>query len=58
MAGGLIAIVAFPVWAGFDRLVDPAHGAEFTRIRLLLELPLVETLAEPVHGLGGAIPSS
>ena len=41
VAGGLIAIVAFPVWAGFDHLVDPAHGAEFTRIRLLLELPLV-----------------
>ena len=41
VAGGLIAIVAFPVWAGFDHLVDPAHGAEFTTIRLLLELPLV-----------------
>jgi diguanylate cyclase (GGDEF)-like protein len=41
VAGGLIAIVAFPLWAGFDHLVDPAHGAEFTRIRLLLELPLV-----------------
>jgi diguanylate cyclase (GGDEF)-like protein len=39
--GGLIAIVAFPVWGGFDHLVDPTHGAEFTRIRLLLELPLV-----------------
>src|SRR5919112_2292723 len=41
VTGGLIAIVAFPVWAGFDHLVDPAHGAEFTTIRLLLELPLV-----------------
>jgi diguanylate cyclase (GGDEF)-like protein len=41
LAGGLIAIVAFPAWAGFDHLVDPAHGAEFTTIRLLLELPLV-----------------
>jgi len=41
VAGGLIAIVAFPAWACFDHLVDPAHGAEFTRIRLLLELPLV-----------------
>jgi diguanylate cyclase (GGDEF)-like protein len=41
LAGGVIAIVAFPVWAGFDRLVDPAHSAEFTTIRLLLELPLI-----------------
>ncbi|MEA2418442.1 MAG: hypothetical protein QOE60_648 [Thermoleophilaceae bacterium] len=41
VAGGLIAIVAFPVWAIFDHLVEPAHGAEFTIIRLLLELPLV-----------------
>jgi diguanylate cyclase (GGDEF)-like protein len=41
IAGGVIAIVAFPVWAGFDHLVDPAHGAEFTTIRLVLELPLV-----------------
>ena len=39
--GGLIAIVAFPLWAGFDHLVDPTHGAEFTTIRLSLELPLV-----------------
>jgi len=41
VAGGVIAIVAFPVWGGFDHLVDPAHGAEFTTIRLLLELPLI-----------------
>ena len=41
VAGGLIAILAFPLWAVFDHLVDPAHGAEFTRIRLLFELPLV-----------------
>jgi diguanylate cyclase (GGDEF)-like protein len=41
IAAGAIAIVAFPIWAGFDRLVDPAHSAEFTAIRLLLEIPLV-----------------
>ena len=41
LAGGLIAIVAFPVWAGFDRIVDPDHSAEFFRIRLVLELLLV-----------------
>ena len=41
IAGGLIAILAFPAWAGFDHLVDPAHGAEFTTVRLLVELPLI-----------------
>jgi diguanylate cyclase (GGDEF)-like protein len=41
VAGGLIAIVAFPAWSGFDHLVDPTHGAEFTTVRLSLELPLV-----------------
>jgi diguanylate cyclase (GGDEF)-like protein len=41
LAGGAIAIVAFPAWAGFDHLVAPDHGAEFTQIRLLLELPLI-----------------
>ena len=41
VTGGLISIVAFPLWAVFDYLVDPAHGAEFTTVRLLLELPLV-----------------
>ena len=41
IAAGAIAIVAFPIWAGFDRLVDPAHSAEFTAIRLLVEIPLV-----------------
>jgi diguanylate cyclase (GGDEF)-like protein len=41
VAGGLVAIVAFPAWAVFDHLVDPAHGAEFTTVRLLLEVPLI-----------------
>ncbi|MEA2332432.1 MAG: hypothetical protein QOK00_1135 [Thermoleophilaceae bacterium] len=38
---GLIAIVAFPAWGVFDHLVDPAHGAEFTTLRLVLEPPLI-----------------
>jgi diguanylate cyclase (GGDEF)-like protein len=41
VAGGLVAIVAFPAWAVFDHLVDPAHGTEFTTVRLLLEVPLI-----------------
>jgi diguanylate cyclase (GGDEF)-like protein len=41
VAGGMLAIVAFPMWSAFDYIVDPAHGAEFTLLRLTVELPLV-----------------
>jgi diguanylate cyclase (GGDEF)-like protein len=41
VAGGVIAIVAFPSWAIFDHLVDPAHGVEFATLRFALELPLI-----------------
>jgi len=41
IATGLIAIFAFPAWAGFDYLVEPAQAGTFTKLRLLLELPLV-----------------
>jgi diguanylate cyclase (GGDEF)-like protein len=41
VAGGAIAIAAFPLWAIFDHLVDPAHGGTFTVVRLLLELPML-----------------
>jgi diguanylate cyclase (GGDEF)-like protein len=48
----LIAIVAFPLWAVFDFVVDPAHGAEFTTIRLLLEVPMVALWLSLVTGPG------
>ncbi len=41
IAGGVIAIVAFPLWAIFDHVVDPTHGSEFAQLRFMLELPLV-----------------
>ena len=41
VAGGLMAIVAMPAWAGFDYLVDPQHAFTFTAVRLSLELPLI-----------------
>jgi diguanylate cyclase (GGDEF)-like protein len=41
VAGGVIAIVAFPSWAIFDHLVDPSHGVEFATLRFGLELPLI-----------------
>jgi diguanylate cyclase (GGDEF)-like protein len=41
LAGGALAIVAFPAWAIFDHLVDPAHASQFTTVRLVLEAPLL-----------------
>jgi diguanylate cyclase (GGDEF)-like protein len=41
LAGGALAVVAFPAWAGFDHLVASSHADEFTTVRLLLEVPLV-----------------
>jgi diguanylate cyclase (GGDEF)-like protein len=41
LAGGVIAIIAFPSWALFDHLVDPSHGVEFATMRFALELPLL-----------------
>jgi diguanylate cyclase (GGDEF)-like protein len=41
IAGGVIAIIAFPSWAFFDHLVDPAHGVQFATLRFALEVPLI-----------------
>jgi diguanylate cyclase (GGDEF)-like protein len=41
VAGGVIAIIAFPSWAFFDHLVDPSHGVEFATLRFALEVPLI-----------------
>src|SRR4051794_11936763 len=41
LAGGVIAIIAFPSWAIFDHLVDPSHGVQFATLRFALEVPLI-----------------
>lgn len=41
ISAGLIAIVAFPLWAGFDWLVQPDRVGDFLTIRLLSEIPLI-----------------
>jgi diguanylate cyclase (GGDEF)-like protein len=41
VAGGLMAIIAMPAWAGFDHLVDPSNASTFTAVRLGLEIPLI-----------------
>ena len=41
VAGGVMAFLAIPAWAGFDYLVDPEHATTFTAVRLSLELPLI-----------------
>lgn len=58
VAAGLLAIVAFPAWAIFDRLVDPSHSAEFTVIRLALELPLIVLWAASSPVRAGVTPKS
>ena len=45
-------IVAFPCWAIFDHLVDPAHGTEFATLRFALELPLIVLLLSLFTGPG------
>ena len=52
VAGGVIAIIAFPSWAIFDHLVDPAHGVEFATLRFGLELPLILLWLSLFTGLG------
>ena len=49
VAGGLMAIIALPAWAGFDHLVDPQHATTFTAIRFGLEVPLIAPLALALH---------
>ena len=52
VAGGLMAIIAMPAWAGFDHLVDPQHADTFTAIRLGLELPLIALWLSLFTGFG------
>lgn len=38
---GAIAVVAFPGWAAFDHLVEPANADSFLWLRLMLTIPIV-----------------
>ncbi|MDQ6946972.1 MAG: hypothetical protein M3256_12075, partial [Actinomycetota bacterium] len=45
LVGGLVALVAFPAWAVFDRLELPARAGTFLVVRLLAEVVLMLSVA-------------
>jgi len=53
---GLIAVVAFPAWAGFDYLVEPDNAADFALMRLALDVPMILLVAALFSPLGKRYP--
>ena len=53
---GLIAIVAFPAWAGFDYLVEPDDAADFALLRLAFDVPMILLVAALFSPLGKKYP--
>jgi diguanylate cyclase (GGDEF)-like protein len=53
---GLIAVIAFPAWAGFDYLVEPETAGEFALIRLAFDVPMALLLAALISPLGERYP--
>lgn len=56
ISAGLIAVVAFPAWVGFDYLVEPQNAAEFALIRLAFDVPVALLLAMLISPLGKRYP--
>jgi diguanylate cyclase (GGDEF)-like protein len=56
ISAGLIAVVAFPAWAGFDYLIEPANAADFTLIRLVFDIPIALLLAALISPFGKRYP--
>jgi diguanylate cyclase (GGDEF)-like protein len=42
---GAVAVVAFPAWIGFDRVLDPSHAGAFAAYRLVALVPILVCLA-------------
>jgi diguanylate cyclase (GGDEF)-like protein len=53
---GLIAVVAFPAWAGFDYLVEPDNAGEFALLRLAFDVPMIALLITLRTPLGERYP--
>ena len=45
IVAGAVAVVAFPAWIGFDRVLDPAHASTFAVYRLVALVPILASLA-------------
>jgi diguanylate cyclase (GGDEF)-like protein len=52
ISAGLIAVIAFPAWAGFDYLIEPANAADFTLVRLAFDIPIALLLVALISPLG------
>jgi diguanylate cyclase (GGDEF)-like protein len=53
---GLIAVVVFPAWDGFDYLVEPDNAAEFALLRLAFDVPMILLVALLFSPLGKRYP--
>ncbi len=53
---GLIAVVIFPAWAGFDYLVEPDNASDFAILRLAFDVPMLMLLAAIFSPLGKRYP--
>ena len=53
---GLIAVVAFPAWAGFDYLVEPGNADDFALLRLAFDVPMLALFAALFTRLGRRYP--
>ena len=53
---GLIAVVVFPAWAGFDYLVEPDNATEFALLRLAFDVPMIVLVAALFSPLGRRYP--
>src|SRR5688572_15283384 len=56
ISAALIAVVAFPAWAGFDYLIEPGNAADFALLRLAFDVPIAILLALLVSPLGKRYP--
>jgi len=56
ISAGLIAVIAFPAWAGFDYLVEPNNAEDFALLRLAFDVPIALLLAALLTPLGQRYP--
>jgi diguanylate cyclase (GGDEF)-like protein len=54
---GIVALIAFPAWSGFDFLLLPSRAASFVRVRLVFEVAIaLAWFALRWHRMGGRWP--
>ncbi|MGI8462630.1 MAG: diguanylate cyclase [Solirubrobacterales bacterium] len=58
ISAGLLGVVAFPVWIGFDFLVEPGNASDFALLRLTFDVPMALLLAALISPLGRRHPEA